>query len=61
MVDGENTDVVVAVDAAGVTPVLYAMLHTDAGTVGTYEFPGEDGPVSGADGNVITPAFNVTQ
>jgi hypothetical protein len=26
------------------------MLHVDAGTVGTYEFPGPDGPVkSGAD------------
>jgi nucleoid-associated protein YgaU len=58
VVDGENADVVVEVDAAQATPVLYAMLHTDAGTVGTYEFPGDDGPVV-VDGQAVTPAFNV--
>jgi hypothetical protein len=58
VVDGENANVVVEVDPAQATAVLYAMLHTDAGTAGTYEFPGEDGPVM-VDGQVVTPAFNV--
>jgi hypothetical protein len=35
------------------------MLHTDAGTVGTYEFPGADIPVA-VNGAVVTPAFKVT-
>jgi predicted lipoprotein with Yx(FWY)xxD motif len=57
--DGENTNVAVKLAAEGRTDTLYAMLHTDAGTVGTYEFPGADGPVS-VDGKVVTPAFKVT-
>jgi plastocyanin len=57
--DGENTDVAVKLAAEGRTETLYAMLHTDSGTVGTYEFPGADGPVS-VDGKVVTPAFKVT-
>jgi plastocyanin len=57
--DGENDDVVVKLAAEGRTETLYAMLHTDAGTAGTYEFPGADGPVS-VDGKVVTPAFKVT-
>jgi plastocyanin len=57
--DGENTDIVVKLAAQGRTEKLYAMLHTDAGKVGTYEFPGADGPVA-MDGMVITPAFKVT-
>ena len=56
---GDNADVVVLIDASKATTTLYAMLHTDAGTVGTYEFPGSDGPVS-VDGKVVTPAFAVT-
>ena len=58
LVDGENSSVVVEIDESGVTPVLYAMLHMDVGVVGTYEFPGDDGPVS-VDGSVVTPPFNV--
>jgi plastocyanin len=57
--DGDNTDVAVKLAADGRTETLYAMLHTDAGKVGTYEFPGADGPVA-MDGKVITPAFKVT-
>ncbi len=57
--DGENTDVVVELTAEGRTQTLYAMLHVDAGTVGTYEFPGPDGPVS-VNGAVVAPAFQVT-
>lgn len=58
---GENTNVVVEIDTAQATPVLYAMLHEDTGEVGVYEF----GMVEGADGPVIfneapvSPAFNV--
>ncbi len=57
--DGVNKDVVVKLDVSKATATLYAMLHTDAGTVGTYEFPGPDGPVA-VEGKVITPAFQVT-
>jgi hypothetical protein len=56
---GMNTDVAVQIDASAATDVLYAMLHTDAGTVGTYEFPGDDVPVKAGD-QVITPSFNVS-
>jgi hypothetical protein len=55
--DGVNNGVVVKVDAARATPVLYAMLHTDAGTVGTYEFPGADKPVM-VDGKMVSPGFS---
>jgi len=57
--DGANADVVVKIDATRATPVLYAMLHTDAGTVGTYEFPGADKPVV-VDGKMVSPPFTVT-
>ena len=58
--DGENSDVSVNIDTTGATPVLYAMLHTDAGQVGTWEFPdGPDVPVKVGDA-IITPSFNVT-
>ena len=56
---GENTNVVVEIDATRATPTLYAMLHTDAGQLGTYEFPGADVPVKVGD-QIVTPAFNVT-
>jgi heme/copper-type cytochrome/quinol oxidase subunit 2 len=42
---GVNENVVVVVDSKKVTPNLYAMLHADVGTVGSYEFPGADAPV----------------
>ncbi len=57
---GDNSDVVVQIDPAGATDTLYAMLHVDAGTVGEYEFPGDDGPAVDADGNVVTPPFALT-
>jgi plastocyanin len=34
------------------------MLHTDAGTIGTWEFPGADVPVRVND-QVVSPAFNL--
>lgn len=57
--DGVNTDVVVEIDVKAATPTLYAMLHTDAGAVGQYEFPGADAPVL-VDGAMVMPAFAVT-
>jgi hypothetical protein len=43
--DGVNTNVAVTVDSQKATDKLFAMLHTDKGTVGVYEFPGPDVPV----------------
>jgi plastocyanin len=56
---GENTDVVVGVDTSDATQTLYAMLHLDAGTVGTYEFPGPDAPVLIGD-QMVSPPFQIT-
>src|SRR5690606_34669154 len=58
---GASQNLEVGIDAAQATPVLYAMLHTDTGEVGVYEFgtvEGADGPVRVNDA-VITPPFNV--
>jgi predicted lipoprotein with Yx(FWY)xxD motif/polyisoprenoid-binding protein YceI len=58
--DGENENVVVEIDIANASETLYAMLHTDAGEIGKFEFPdGPDAPVK-ADEEVITPAFMVS-
>ncbi|MFP4343689.1 MAG: hypothetical protein ACLFU8_03245 [Anaerolineales bacterium] len=57
--DGENTNVRVTIDTDMVTERLYAMLHTDAGTEGTYEFPGDDVPVQ-VNGQVVVTAFVAT-
>ncbi len=47
---GESKDVVITLDKAVTTAAFWPMLHVDAGTVGTYEFPGPDVPVmSGSD------------
>ncbi len=55
--DGANANVVVEIETESATDTLYAMLHTDAGEIGTFEFPdGSDGPVT-VDGQVITPSF----
>lgn len=59
LIAGINADVLVEVDLDGVTDTLYAMLHVDQGEVGTYEFPGTDGPVVVNDA-VVTPPFMVT-
>ena len=57
---GVNTDLTVTLDrniSSGET--LYAMLHSDDGD-GIYEFPGADGPVVDAQGNVVVPTFVAT-
>lgn len=57
--DGENSNVVVEIDTDEATEILYAMLHTDAGETGTFEFPdGDDTPVA-VDGQVVTPSFSI--
>lgn len=54
---GTNTGVVVPLDIRNATPQLFAMLHTDTGEVGTYEF----GQVDGVDGPVIVDESVVMQ
>ena len=57
---GENEDVQVELDRELIPDEpLYAMLHTDRGQVGTFEFPGPDEPVVDADGDPIAPTFLV--
>jgi hypothetical protein len=52
-------NVVVTLDAPVTTGALWPMLHLDAGTIGTYEFPGVDGPVkSGSD--IVMKKITVT-
>jgi hypothetical protein len=56
---GDNVNIAVEIDVAAATPTLFAMLHSDTGVVGEYEFgsvEGADGPVA-VDGNVVTPSF----
>jgi len=57
--DGDNKNIVVKIDPSQTTPVMYAMLHTDAGTVGKYEFPGPDVPVM-INGEMLSPSFKAT-
>ena len=54
---GENVAISVQIDTAKATPKLYAMLHVDAGTIGTYEFPGEDVPAAN-DSEVVNVGFD---
>jgi predicted lipoprotein with Yx(FWY)xxD motif len=56
---GWNGNVMVTIDTAMATENLYAMLHVDRGTVGTYEFPGTDVPVT-VGGVMVNPRFFVT-
>lgn len=56
---GHSENVEVKIDAAAATEQLFAMLHTDAGQMGTFEFPdGPDAPVKVADGIVNVPFEN---
>jgi hypothetical protein len=53
VVDGENLGVEVIIDPLSTTKVLYAVLYTDAGLVGEFEFPGADEPVFVDDKEVL--------
>ncbi|MCL7454278.1 MAG: LPXTG cell wall anchor domain-containing protein [Anaerolineae bacterium] len=57
--DGTNTDVSVEIETANATDELYAMLHIDAGVMGTYEFPGADVPAE-VDGEVVVESFSIS-
>jgi hypothetical protein len=65
VMDGENTDVVVDIDMDMVDTdtmtetTFHAMLHSDLGIEGTYEFPGADVPVQ-LDGETVMTAFVAT-
>lgn len=48
---GNSEDVKVTVDTASVTPKMIAMLLTDEGKIGTFEYPGADQPVKNANVN----------
>ncbi len=56
---GENDNVEVEIDLSKGTPTVSAMLHIDAGVIGTYEFPGADVPVKDASGNVVNVPFKI--
>lgn len=52
--EGTSADVSVPLDQElTADATVWPMLHVDAGEVGTYEFPGPDGPVSNDDGTVV--------
>lgn len=57
---GTNEDVTVLLDEdVEDGEALWAMLHVDAGTEGTYEFPGPDVPVT-QNGEIVMQQFTVT-
>ena len=57
---GESNNVVIKLgEDVPVGGKLWPMLHIDAGTIGTYEFPGADGPVV-VNGNVVMKQISVT-
>jgi hypothetical protein len=56
---GENQDVVVKVNGSAASPVLYAVLFMDRGTVGKFEFPGPDQPVQ-VGGKRVMAAFQAS-
>lgn len=57
--DGINKDLKASVEPDKVTPVMYAILHVDRGTIGTYEYPGPDIPVPGNESKTA-PSFKAT-
>ncbi|MBE2236881.1 MAG: fasciclin domain-containing protein [Caldilineaceae bacterium] len=58
--DGISANVKVAISPVGLTDTVFAMLHTDSGEIGVYEFPdGADKPVTVRDRIVMKP-FAVT-
>jgi LPXTG-motif cell wall-anchored protein len=58
---GESNNVVIKLsEDVPVGGKLWPMLHIDAGTIGTYEFPGADVPVKDAAGNIVMKQISVT-
>ena len=56
---GYNNNVVVDIDSSAVTQRLFAMLHTDKGIMGSFEFPGVDIPERHEDDTIVLVAFNI--
>jgi plastocyanin len=54
-----SEDVTVDIELNNATERLHAMLHRDVGTVGEYEFPGDDQPVFVED-EIVNVPFTVT-
>jgi hypothetical protein len=59
LTEGVNTNIAVDIEAGAATPILHAMLHVDDGAVGTFEFPGPDGPVKIGDA-IVMARFSAT-
>jgi hypothetical protein len=58
---GLNLNVKVKIDdPTTITDQVSAMLHIDAGKIGTYEFPGPDAPVKDSADQLINPLFSTT-
>lgn len=58
---GANKNVAIKLsEAVPVGGKLWPMLHIDAGTAGTYEFPGPDAPVKDAAGAIVMKQITVT-
>ena len=56
---GSNNNVVVDIDSSAATQRLFAMLHTDKGIIGNFEFPGVDAPERHEDDTIVVVAFNM--
>lgn len=55
LVDGVNEQVLVEVVANAITPILYAQVHEDSGTIGEFDFPAGDLPVDYQGQNYVFP------
>jgi hypothetical protein len=58
--DGVNSNVMVTIDKKKKTDTLWAMLHTDTGKMGTFEFPGGDPPVMEMEA-IVMKSFKATE
>ena len=57
--EGVSVDIPVRIEAAIATETLYALLHSDAGMLGEFEFPGPDEPLD-ENGTGATAVFRVS-
>ncbi len=57
---GVHSNIKIQVEEGKVTEIVHAMLHTDAGTKGTFEFPGADVPVT-MNNVAVSGSFKVTK
>jgi len=57
--DGVNSNVAVTINTNKKTDTLWAMLHTDSGKMGTFEFPKGDPPVKEM-GAIVMQSFKIT-